>query len=155
MLSLTENTQWIATVLHELTLRVMNCSKLHELPYGHDIRCNSIHGGGETPTRNHGEANSWCASINSSIKTNRARVKGEILLFLLLFFFLSMRDLSVKDITLTTAIFFWFTDIVWLLLGLYFQKLYWFDWDSKFWDLLSGLNLIIVFHLFRSFFKVP
>jgi len=22
----------------------MNCSKLRELPYGHDIRCNSIHG---------------------------------------------------------------------------------------------------------------
>ena len=32
------------TRLHELTLRVMNCSKLRELPYGHDIRCNSIHG---------------------------------------------------------------------------------------------------------------
>ena len=30
--------------LHELTLRVMNCSKLRELPYGHDIGCNSIHG---------------------------------------------------------------------------------------------------------------
>jgi len=44
--------------LHELTLRVMNCSKLRELPYGHDIRCNSIHGGGETPTRNYGGANS-------------------------------------------------------------------------------------------------
>ena len=25
----------IATRLHELTLRVMNCSKLHELPGGH------------------------------------------------------------------------------------------------------------------------
>ena len=24
-------------MLHELTLRVMNCSKLHELPYGHDM----------------------------------------------------------------------------------------------------------------------
>ena len=37
-------TQRIATGLRELTLRVVNCSKLRELPCGHDIRCNSIHG---------------------------------------------------------------------------------------------------------------
>ena len=30
--------------LPELTLRVINCSKLHEMPYGRDNRCNAIHG---------------------------------------------------------------------------------------------------------------
>ena len=64
----------------------MNC------PCGHNIRCNSIHGGGETPTRNHGEANSWCASINSSIKTNRARIEG---FFLLLLLFLLYKGLGL------------------------------------------------------------
>ena len=85
VLSLTENTQWIATVLHELIQRIMNCSKLHELPYGHDIRCNSIHGGGGAPTRNHGEANSWCVSINSSIKQTEQEYKDFLLVLLLSF----------------------------------------------------------------------
>ena len=47
----------------------MNCLR-HELCPWH-IGCNSIHGGGGTTTRNRGEANSWCVSINSSIMTNR------------------------------------------------------------------------------------